>query len=329
MANIVTMIQDELSIYDLSIKNNQERHQEVTRDNLVLIRACDNFPYNHELLSKKNSGYLETVNESLIPYQYYFQDESIICPKYKTHKNTIHFTVNGLIYKNSLGLSLSHLYVIIDPLVNHLNDKIVVLRPEDTSIEERFPISPEASIMMSTQTYEGLSESERSELDYYTNIILYNLDIYNNLVFDENKAYNEYIIEDYLVRNALNKLNLPSFRIGEHSYQDEDYDDVREVLRILEEIRQEHDIPSSRNIMYEIHEATNRLNKESINNSIYHHLLYLNNHANISNELKDKINNLGESIMDIENRDYVKELITTIGKEEYNRLTNEYNESIK
>jgi len=328
MANIVTLIQDELSIYDLSLKTNQERHQEVTKENLVLIRACDNFPYNHELLSKKKSGFLETVNESLISYQYYLQDESIVCPKYKTHKNTIHFTVNGLIYKNSLGLSLSHLYVIIDPLVNHLNDKILVLRPEDTSIEERFTISPEASIMMSSQTYEGLSESERHELDYYRNIILYDLDIYDNLVFDENEAYNEYIIEDYLVRNALNKLQLPSFRIGEHSYQDEDFDDVRAVLRILEDIRREYDIPSSRNIMYEIHEVTNRLNRENINKSIYNHLVYLANNANIPSELKDKILNLGEHVIEPENRDYVKELITTIGKEEYNRLTNEYNESI-
>ena len=31
MANIVTLIQDELSIYDLSIKSNQERHQEVNK----------------------------------------------------------------------------------------------------------------------------------------------------------------------------------------------------------------------------------------------------------------------------------------------------------
>ena len=129
MASIVTLIQDELSIYDLSLKTNQERHQEVNKDSLVLIRACDNFPYNHELLSKKKSNFLESVSESLIPYQYYLDDDSIVCPKYKTNKNTIHFTINGLIYKNSLGLSLSHLYVIIDPLVNHLNDKILVLRP--------------------------------------------------------------------------------------------------------------------------------------------------------------------------------------------------------
>lgn len=329
MANIVTLIQDELSIYDLSLKNREERHQDVNKDSLVLVRACDNFPYNHELLSKKASGFLESVNESLIPYQYYLQDESIICPKYKTTKNTIHFTINGLIYKNSLGLSLSHLYVIIDPLVNHLNDKILVLRPEDTSIEERFIISPEASIMMSTQTYESLSEEEKKELDYYSNIILYNLEIYDNLVFDDNEAYNEYIIEDYLVRNALNKLNLPSFRIGEHSYQDDDLDDVREVLKLIEEVRVENNISSSRNIIYEIHETTKRMNNEKINESLYNHIKYLCEHGNISEELKNTISSLKENILDLSNRDYLKELITTIGKEEYNRLTNLYNESIK
>jgi len=329
MASIVTLIQDELSIYDLSLKTNQERHQEVNKDSLVLIRACDNFPYNHELLSKKKSNFLESVNESLIPYQYYLNDESIVCPKYKTNKNTIHFTINGLIYKNSLGLSLSHLYVIIDPLINHLDDKILVLRPEDTSIEESFKISPEASIMMSTQTYEGLSQEEKHELDYYQNIILYNLDIYNNLVFDENKAYNEYIIEDYLVRNALNKLKLPSFRIGEHSYQDDDLEDVREVLKLIEEIRQERNISSSRTILNEIHEVTKRLNKESINKSLYNHIKYLTKYGNIPNDLETRINNMGETILEESNRDTLKELITTIGKEEYNRLTNEYNASIK
>ena len=98
MANIVTLTQDELSVYDLSIKTKQERHQSVTKDSLMLVRACDNFPYNHCLLSKKNSGFAETIPENNFPYRNIFYTGELLYPKYKVNKNTIHFTINGLIY---------------------------------------------------------------------------------------------------------------------------------------------------------------------------------------------------------------------------------------
>lgn len=89
----------------------------------------------------------------------------IVTPIYR---DTVHFALNGLV-SNTIGTEsfTNRGCVVIEPLINHLNSKLVNLNPIDTMIDvgdEDEKIGKDAVFIMSKEYYEKLSDEERNQL---------------------------------------------------------------------------------------------------------------------------------------------------------------------
>lgn len=89
----------------------------------------------------------------------------IVTPFYR---DTVHFALNGLV-SNTIRTNVftNRGCVVIEPLIDHLNDKLVNLNPVDTMIDvgdEDEKIGKNAVFIISKEYYEKLSDEERNQL---------------------------------------------------------------------------------------------------------------------------------------------------------------------
>lgn len=335
MANIITITKDEILLFDMLKKDNRLNNPELNIDNAVLVRTCDNMPEDHILRNKKGQGFLEEMEPYILPYSGILSDlgvkyDDMKAPLYKSGRDTIHFTINGLVGNHSMGIFSNRKYFLIEPLKPHLEDHILTMRPEDTFIKGDVKLSSQASIVMSLNTYSNLTEEELNSIDY-ANIILFDEGLFDELKFDEDIDYNRYLIEDYIVRVSLQKLGYPSYKIGTHGYDYMEQNDVKQGLEFINSIIKQYGFDTTPHFLSKNRQEAAHYEMHTVEEAIKNHMEYLITNSNVSEELKEKmfaiIPYINESYFMKMYGDVMEYFIKSIGLEQYDELTDSYNRS--
>ncbi len=152
-------------------------------DDLYMVRSMDRLPESLKYQSYTNSGGYQTMSNplsSLLPIMSDKKVLDIVCPCYR---DTIHFTINGLVSNLWFTSGFTNRGIVaIEPLTNHLNDKLVNLNPVDTMID----VSKEAEAIKDNGIF-IFSKDEYDELSQEIKNTLFDHRIY---LFDSNKLSN-------------------------------------------------------------------------------------------------------------------------------------------
>ena len=137
-------------------------------DNLFMVRSMLELPEGLEYRSATNRGaYTSMPNpfDSLLPISSKKDVININCP---IHRDTVHFAINGLVSNLWFTQSFtSRENVVIEPLTNHMNEKLVNLNPVDTMIDvgnSDEPIKDGAIFIFSQESYDELSEDAKKKI---------------------------------------------------------------------------------------------------------------------------------------------------------------------
>ena len=118
-------------------------------------------------------------------------------------RTTVHFCINGLVGGHAFGEFDDKPYVILEPLINHI-DEVHTLRVEDTYFDKNLELSSDAVLIIRKDIYEQIKDDPKYQEDL-TRFKLY--------IFDGKNM-------QLAVGVVLNKLGYDSFSISSNGYVD-------------------------------------------------------------------------------------------------------------
>ena len=195
-------------------------------DDLYMVRSMDSLPETLSYKSYSNSGGYQTMSNpfsSLLPMMMDREVLDIVCP---CHRDTIHFAINGLVSNLWFTSGFTNRgIVLIEPLKDHLNDKLVNLNPVDTMIDvgkEEEQIKDNAIFIFSKNEYDDLSEDMKNRILNHK-IYLFDSDKLSASEEDIQKSYPllEMITDFVLCHNGI----LPQHSINQSILREEEFSD--------------------------------------------------------------------------------------------------------
>ena len=292
-------------------------------EDCMLVRTTNFFPFNHEIHTQKEENAYKLDNSMYFKYPLLeilqekypdtWKDEE---KKYgvfsKLQRETIHFTINGLVQSHDYGNFEGRKFIILEPLKYHIDDSLLALRPEDTYFKGSMKLSNESSILINDKVYEQIKDDPKykEELETYANIFVYT---------GEN--------EELAVREALNTLGYDSFLVSNNyltNGQDEDYPakEMTDFLKTFAEVHSISQTPHSYTAEYKEEPEATLASAEEIDGM---HLKYILDNSDLPNELKEAILDEMDNYFSNSFKNLLKEAIETIGLEKLEKLTQEFN----
>lgn len=316
--------------------------ENITVDDCILVRTTEHFPTDrkiqtpdnafaysfdsssiigqeiHDILVEKYSSLdyntqMEKVREEMTKYEVFFE----VC------RQTIHFTINGLVSSHSYGAFDNRNFIILDPLKHHISDKSLVnMRPEDTYFNDDLYLSKDAVIMMPKELFEKLQQKPE---------IIQQLQQYNIASFEGD--------EKHAVDVLISRLGYKSFDISNHGYRyyygETEIDAIsrKRMTDFVYSFASEHNISSDPHFGSELMvEDSNRRYEKGFEVD-YKHLCYLVDNCTLLDEIKEKIklttsfdiHELKYRRLEEEKQRLVLELINNLGLERIEELTKIFN----
>ena len=211
-------------------------------EDCVLVRTTNHFPFGGIIQTPENanaimSDYPYGMSYSIekiisnLPIEERKELEGRLKVNQRVRRKTLHFCINGLVGSHMYGDFSSRPFIIIEPLKYHIEDpRLLSLRPEDTFFKGDIQLSNEAVIIIRSEVYEMIKDSEKykSELSKYK-IVLYHGD-------DEVIAVNK----------TLNNLGYDAFVISGHGYSNLPYAEasICKMNSFIYEYAKSHNISS-------------------------------------------------------------------------------------
>lgn len=200
--------------YDSLITSHQEKYNDkelnYSIEDCCLIRTTNHFPFGRIIMTPENAYALyrdlpngfDDALRGLLDNKEDIKRFEIIN---RLRRNTVHFTINGLVGNHINGDFSNRAFVILEPLKNHINDEhLDTLRVEDTYFTNNIELSNETVIVIKSDIYEIIKNDP--------------------LYADEIKGYKIYTYkgddETKAVSVVLNKLGYDSFLVSAHGYVD-------------------------------------------------------------------------------------------------------------
>lgn len=313
-------------------------NNDISINDCILVRATDHFPFDRTVQTPDHA-YAYSFDSSLIIGQelynlfeekYQHLDFVTKCKKvneelkrydvfYEISRQTVHFTINGLVSNHSLGSFDNSNFIILEPFKYHLDDSLKGLRVEDTYYNDDVVLSNEAVILIPKSYF------EKMKMD---NKILSELNNYNIVVFSEN--------EKMAVRTVLINLGYHYYDICEHGYSFEKSDtSSRDMLLFIQKFANNNNVSQDRHFDSEINneDRTRRHDKSML--VCIDHLKFLLDNSNFDSNIKDELLNL-VILSDVDLKSYglvqrknnlIRELINSLGLEKLAILTKQFNET--
>ena len=204
-------------------------------NNLFMVRANFELPDELTYKSYKNMGKYIKVQNPLkdiidivrMPYELkkeLHEKTKLVCPVYR---DTVHYAINGLVSDVVNYKFTNRECTIIEPLKDHLNDRLVNINPADTFInvkDQNEPISKNAIYIFSKQYYANMSEELKEKIKNSKKYIYDE----NKYTIYENSEYNslETVIVDFvLCHNNI----LPTHTHGQAALWTESYEEYNDA----------------------------------------------------------------------------------------------------
>lgn len=305
----------------------------LNKDSIVLTRVTNIFPEGGIIRSKALDYVLDDVKKYASVFHKYFEDNDINEPyiKYYSARSTIHFTINSLVSNQNMSNFTDSRYFIFDLFKNHIDDSLISLREEDTFFKDELRLSSDAFICMTKETYNTLNTKQKEVVNNFKQVFVYDADIFGNLNLTNNYNANKYLIEETIVDLVLEKMGYTSYTLDPDGYK---YNNVMEknMLSLLEYIREDLDISDIKHFFSECNKQDSVNFGINIEESLKRHFLYIVNNSKIDKKLKEKLLTHQEEIGSYYSKEIYKliaELLNKIGKDEYIRLTLEYNDMLE
>lgn len=294
-------------------------------DDLILVRTTGAFPFNKEIHTPlynhvynfSDSIYfgdalLEILRES---YPDSYNEVYEKCTIYSENKrDTLHFTLNGLVQSSMYGNFDNRNFIILEPFKYHVDDSLLSLRPEDTYFKGNMSLSDECAIIMSEEVYEKIKNDER----YITELEGLKLFVYSG----ENQML--------AVREALNKLGYDSFMVSNNYYtngSDKDYP-ARAMTKFINEYADKNNISQDSHYYSDEHSDELELYISRLKEISYRHIMYILDNSGVSEESYKKVVGALDYYVNYNNAEFrqiIKEFIKEIGIDRYIYYTQEFN----
>lgn len=143
-------------------------------------------------------------------------------------RNTIHFTINGLVSSHMYGNFEGRDYIIIEPLKHHINDiSLCSLDACDTYFNDDMLLSNEAVLIIKEEKYNEIKDKE----EYVETLSKYKMFVYSGK--NEQEA----------VREVLKYLGYDSFVVNDHGYVNglDGGSAANEMWKFLFELREKYE----------------------------------------------------------------------------------------
>lgn len=127
-------------------------------DDIALVHTTDYFPENHVIKTPKDAKVLYR-GEYAAPLVINGKDAN---GNSYSHRNTVHFALNGLVSSHAYGDFSNRKFIIIEPMKYHM-DTIHCVRPEDTWTKGSVKLSDDAIILVREDEYNNLSQEMLKE----------------------------------------------------------------------------------------------------------------------------------------------------------------------
>lgn len=293
-----------------------------TIDDCVLVRTTNVFPFYHEIHTPLYDGVYDfggsiffhniIVDKLKKTFGDQWEDEY---EKYKVFsenlRDTLHFTINGLVQSHMQGNFEGRKFIIIEPLKYHIDGSIRSLRPEDTYYKGNMILSDEASLIISDEVFKIIKD-DPNYADQF--------EIYNIFVYRGNN-------QTLAVREVLNRLGYDSFLISNsyYTYNGSDYP-ANDMTFFLNELSKSNDIPQTRHSLSDDYNDEMEMRRKSAEWIDKRHLSYLLENSGVSNEFKKKVLELSRFYYNDEFKKIALEFLDKIGLERFSILTQEFNE---
>lgn len=121
-------------------------------DDIVMVHATDYFPENHIIKTSRSANAIYEKDKKEIK----IVGESKIGNTY-SHRNTIHFALNGKVSNHGWNSWDNVKFIIIEPMKYHM-DTIHCVRPEDTWVKGEMKLSNESIILVREDVYDKLNK---------------------------------------------------------------------------------------------------------------------------------------------------------------------------
>jgi len=302
-----------------------------TINDCILVRTTDIFPTDGIIETPINGNAYEFGKSSIIgeavakklrekhPDYYmtleagekYSKELSEFEVCFETCRRTIHFTLNGLVGNSAYGNFDNKPFVIFEPLKYHLDDSLKSLRVEDVYFDKNMQLSNEATILISEEYFEKLSNNLEC-LETLKNFKIY--------VYRGN--------QQAAVSQVLSNLGYDSFLISSNGYSNGLNDGMAasNMWKCVNKFAIENNISLDRHFYSKINYEDSINRSEKANEIDKMHLNYLLDNSNVSIELREAINELMSNNLSIL-ESITEEVVEQIGLERIKELTKEFNQN--
>ncbi len=216
-----------------------ESGKRLGEEDLFLVRTMEKLPDDLVYRSFAHRGLYTTMRnpfERLLEDRGMSSDEikscEIVCPIYR---DTVHFAVNGIVSNVWYSDDFTNRGIaVIEPLEDHLNEKLVNLNPVDTMIDvgkSDEPISQNAVFIIEKNLYNKLSSDMVRKLNG-RKIVLFDSSKYKDLNNDSSYILPLEIVTDLVICNmgylpqhsrGQTSLNVETYTIDGDYYSDKNY----------------------------------------------------------------------------------------------------------
>ena len=163
-------VKDQNFLYDPNFEDKwliDEELQPYTVDDCALVRTTGAFPFNHEVHTPAydhaydfgDSVYLRDALYDTLREKFpdtWMEEKGKNAIYSPNPRQTLHFTLNGLVQSHMMGNFEGRDFIIIEPLKYHIDDSLYALRPEDTYFKGNLELSSESALVISEEKYEQI-----------------------------------------------------------------------------------------------------------------------------------------------------------------------------
>ena len=182
----------------------------------MLVRVTEHFPFGGIIKTPANANaqvleypknFSDSIKEIVNSLNISEEEKNSIKESLKllisVPRTTIHFCINGLVGGHAFGEFDDKPYVILEPLINHI-DEVHTLRVEDTYFDKNLELSSAAVLIIKKEVYEQIKDDPRYQEDL--------------------ERFKLYVLDGKDMQSAvgivLNKLGYDSFSVSSNGYVD-------------------------------------------------------------------------------------------------------------
>lgn len=300
-------------------------------DDCILVRTTDIFPHGKIVQTPVNGNAYgfgdssilgdiirEKVRKKYLNHSTDTNEEELFLQELQNYKvcfescrQTIHFTLNGLVGSTAYGNFDNKPYVIFEPLKYHLDESLKGLRVDDVYFNDNMLLSDESVILISQDYFDKIS----NDLEYLETLKNFNVYVYKGN-------------QQVAVAQVLNELGYDSFLVSSHGYSNGLNADKKasQMYTFVSDFAKKNNISVEPHFYSDINREDFTKRQEKALEIDKQHILYIMNNSNVSEELKNVIMEVLSYPQYL--NAYTKELekfVEEVGLENIKKLTLDFN----